>query len=261
MPAFTEPNYTQVPNQLLDDFMKSMDGSELKVVLYILRQTLGWQRESHRLTTGLIASATGLSERQVVRAAAQAVKEGYITREQGADGVYVYSANIKPPDIMSGGDRQNVSGGDDIMSPIKRKHLNKKNADADASAPTATTSTDEKPAKKKRGNNMSEQEAALLHAFENASGLHPVGADWGKWRKIITDWIAHQYTPEQVTAAVNVLKSARDRNGKPFTCSWPGSLDNTLRNLLSQQRSGKPASASTVRKAPLIVGPHGSFNF
>jgi hypothetical protein len=43
------PNTTQVPNVVLDRWMTSMSGAEIKVVLYVVRRTFGFRRTSDRI--------------------------------------------------------------------------------------------------------------------------------------------------------------------------------------------------------------------
>ena len=80
MSGFTSPNYTQVPNDLFDALMSEMNGSELKVVLAIVRQTIGYHRERVVFSQSKIAKMTGLSYRVVIEAAEQAEKRGLIRR-------------------------------------------------------------------------------------------------------------------------------------------------------------------------------------
>ena len=44
------PNTTQVPNVVLDRWMASMTGAEIKVVLYVVRRTYGSRRTSDRIS-------------------------------------------------------------------------------------------------------------------------------------------------------------------------------------------------------------------
>jgi hypothetical protein len=44
--GFYVPNSTQVPDTLFDDLMADLSGAELKVVLYIIRRTFGFKRQS-----------------------------------------------------------------------------------------------------------------------------------------------------------------------------------------------------------------------
>lgn len=40
------PNSTQVPNEILDVWLKDLTGAELKVLLYIIRKTFGYSKEN-----------------------------------------------------------------------------------------------------------------------------------------------------------------------------------------------------------------------
>lgn len=44
-PGFLKPNYTQVPDVILDELMANLTGAELKVLLYIVRRTSGFQKK------------------------------------------------------------------------------------------------------------------------------------------------------------------------------------------------------------------------
>ena len=44
--GFYVPNSTQVPDTLFDELMADLSGAELKVVLYIIRRTFGFKRQS-----------------------------------------------------------------------------------------------------------------------------------------------------------------------------------------------------------------------
>jgi hypothetical protein len=44
--AFPAPNYTQVPNDLMDHWLPELNGAELKVLLYLVRRTFGFHRNS-----------------------------------------------------------------------------------------------------------------------------------------------------------------------------------------------------------------------
>ncbi len=44
--GFSAPNYTQVPNQLFDELLANLSDAELRVLLYIIRRTFGFQKAS-----------------------------------------------------------------------------------------------------------------------------------------------------------------------------------------------------------------------
>jgi hypothetical protein len=48
--GFTSPNYTPVPDELFDELLVELSGAELKAVLYIIRRTFGFKRESDTIS-------------------------------------------------------------------------------------------------------------------------------------------------------------------------------------------------------------------
>lgn len=80
MAGFQSPNYTQVPNELFDIYMKDMGEAELKVTLAIIRQTLGWQRKRVTFSIGNITRLTGLSWNGATAGIEAAEQRGLIHR-------------------------------------------------------------------------------------------------------------------------------------------------------------------------------------
>lgn len=70
---FTEPNYTQTPNVLIDG-MADFTEPELRVALVVCRQTFGWHRERAELSITFLMQATGLSNTAVIKACASLVE-------------------------------------------------------------------------------------------------------------------------------------------------------------------------------------------
>jgi hypothetical protein len=81
MPAFDNPNYTQVPNDLFEIHLAQMGEAELRVVLVLIRQTLGYHRESVRFSISNIEAMTGLSRSSAIDGCDQAIEHGYIVKE------------------------------------------------------------------------------------------------------------------------------------------------------------------------------------
>jgi hypothetical protein len=44
--GYTSPNYTPVPDELFDEQLPDLSGAELKLLLYIIRRTFGFKKES-----------------------------------------------------------------------------------------------------------------------------------------------------------------------------------------------------------------------
>jgi Bacteriophage replication protein O len=76
--GFRSPRYTQVPDELFDELIPHLSGAELKVLLYIIRRTFGFKKESdnislnqllHGITTkeGIILDrGTGLTKKTLL---------------------------------------------------------------------------------------------------------------------------------------------------------------------------------------------------
>ena len=60
--------FTQIPNVIIDEWMKNMNASSFTVLMVICRKTLGWQKESDYVSQSQIMEFTGLSKNSVIRA-------------------------------------------------------------------------------------------------------------------------------------------------------------------------------------------------
>jgi hypothetical protein len=48
--GYLSPNYIPVPDELFDEQLPDLSGSELKVLLYIIRRTFGFKKDIHHRT-------------------------------------------------------------------------------------------------------------------------------------------------------------------------------------------------------------------
>ncbi|MBN1618630.1 replication protein [Candidatus Dojkabacteria bacterium] len=89
------PNATQIPNEVLDQYLPDLSGAELKVLLYIIRKTFGYnKREGDRISLSqiingvktkegkVIDKGTGLSKRTAIRAVQFLEKAGLLKVER-----------------------------------------------------------------------------------------------------------------------------------------------------------------------------------
>ena len=108
--GYTVPNHTQTPNELFDEHMREMTGSELKIVLAICRQTFGWHKERDRISLSQLMELTGLTRMSVVAGIKKSMDRGLIDRRK-VDGGFEYalilSASIKN---IPGGSKKNILG-------------------------------------------------------------------------------------------------------------------------------------------------------
>jgi phage replication O-like protein O len=92
--GFRSPNYTTVPDELFDLLMPRLTGAELKVLLYIVRRTFGWKKDSDRISlsqfeTGItrkngeaLDGGTGLSRRANLKALQGLVEKNVIVKRR-----------------------------------------------------------------------------------------------------------------------------------------------------------------------------------
>lgn len=98
--SYPAPNYTQVPNILLDDHIKKMAEAELRVVLVIVRETFGWHRKQHKISLTQLCQATGLSRQGVLNGIESGINRGIITRTPQGQG-YLYELNISSEKLVN----------------------------------------------------------------------------------------------------------------------------------------------------------------
>jgi len=91
------PNYTQVPNIILDEHMLDMGASELKVTLAIVRQTIGFHIEEKLMSISYLMEKTGLSRQAVISGTKKGVERGTLTKSKhGSSHTYSLNLSTKP---------------------------------------------------------------------------------------------------------------------------------------------------------------------
>src|SRR5680860_625904 len=64
--GFASPNYTQVPDELFDTLMTQLSDCELRVLLYIVRRTFGFKRDTDTIALSQMVSGITTKEGQVL---------------------------------------------------------------------------------------------------------------------------------------------------------------------------------------------------
>lgn len=112
--GFSPPHYTQVPDDVMDVLMPELSGAELKVLLYIIRRTYGFKKNSDAISLNQIMNGitktdgsvldrgTGLSESTVLSALKGLIRKEIIiaTRRRSAtkgDQPTIYSLHMADP--------------------------------------------------------------------------------------------------------------------------------------------------------------------
>lgn len=102
--GFNAPNTTQTPDALFA-MMPAMNEAELRVTLYLVRQTFGWRREwskPEHSTTPALARGTGLTEKGVRAGVRDGMDRGTIERANASETrSYTYRIRVAPPFAQS----------------------------------------------------------------------------------------------------------------------------------------------------------------
>ncbi len=92
--GFNTPNNTQVPDELFDELMVHLSGAELKVLLYIIRRTFGFKRETDNISLSQMLNGivkrdgtrldhgTGLSKPTLLNALRSLTQNGLVVSQR-----------------------------------------------------------------------------------------------------------------------------------------------------------------------------------
>ena len=114
--GYASPNYTPVPDELFDEQLPDLSGAELKVLLYIIRRTFGFKRESDNISlsqmlNGLRARdgrvldrGVGLSKKTLLLAIKSLEDQNIVLTErrrslEKGDEPTVYRLNVRPASL------------------------------------------------------------------------------------------------------------------------------------------------------------------
>ena len=93
-PGFRKPTFTQVPDEVLDELMPRLSGSEFKVLMYIVRRTFGFKKDADaisltQMTDGIrtrdgrqLDRGCGLARSTAVAAINSLIAKGVIAAEK-----------------------------------------------------------------------------------------------------------------------------------------------------------------------------------
>lgn len=77
---FSAPNFTCTPNIFFDEIIQTLNEGELRVILIIIRQTLGWGKKSDWMTYTLLAKKTGYERRAVIAILGRLVQKNLVSK-------------------------------------------------------------------------------------------------------------------------------------------------------------------------------------
>ena len=98
--GFAGPNYTQVPNEIMDRWLPDLTGAELKILLYLARRTFGFHRDCveiglRRICNGIPGKdmGTGLHI-ETARSRRSLEAKGLVTAKRRTGGRTTYTLSV-----------------------------------------------------------------------------------------------------------------------------------------------------------------------
>jgi len=77
-----QPNSFQTPNILIDEIAPKLKEGELRVILYMMRKTFGWNKNWEHLTLEMIETGTGMKRKATSNGIKGLIRLGYIEKIQ-----------------------------------------------------------------------------------------------------------------------------------------------------------------------------------
>ena len=241
MPGFEAPNHTQVPNDLFDVYLPQLKAAELRVLLAVIRQTIGFQRKKRRMSVTFLAGATGLSRRAAFEAGNSLSDNWHLLTANKGKGVTEWSVNwtrVRPTAV-------------DQSSTIVPYVMH----------PSSTPSKERNVPKEKdlqRPNGRAPLISELVKAFSSESGLpvpnesYPEGAKraYVLWRLPLAELADSCQNEEGKSRAVLRDAIKRMRNEK-LTISSPKSVVAVAASILAEGTSSAETPAARWRRENL----------
>jgi phage replication O-like protein O len=97
-----KPNFTPIPNFVLEKLMPRLSKAALKVLLAVARKTYGWGKERDAISFSQLQGLTGLGGAGVVRGINELGSLMKVTKGVGHDGnVYELNLEISTAELVS----------------------------------------------------------------------------------------------------------------------------------------------------------------
>jgi phage replication O-like protein O len=86
------PNFTQYPNEILDEWMPHLTGSQFKILSTFVRQIYGYHKKEDKISISQIAKKTGIAQSKVFDNVKKLIKIGclIITKKGGYSSAHTY---------------------------------------------------------------------------------------------------------------------------------------------------------------------------
>lgn len=126
---------TQVPNVIFDTYLPELTEAELKILLIIIRQTLGWvdrktgkRKAKDRLTNTQLQQKTGLSRRVVTKAIQSLVTKSLIQVTDFRGNILYNPSQRKGKSYLYFGIIVPLTSAQKVLRPVHKSNHNKTNS-------------------------------------------------------------------------------------------------------------------------------------
>ena len=88
--------YSRISHRILETlYMADLNPRQYRVLLFIIRKSLGWSQEEVELSTKDLAEGIGIDSAAIWRAIPGLIEEGYLLKKEGTNQKNIYSLNSK----------------------------------------------------------------------------------------------------------------------------------------------------------------------
>lgn len=116
------PNSFQVPNAVIDELMAELSGAELKVYLFVLRKTKGWNKADDAISVSQFMESCNLSNRKVIDACNKLVELGLLEQKTGRNKIKVFSVKNYSCEESSVVKKVHSGSEESSLSVVKKVH-------------------------------------------------------------------------------------------------------------------------------------------
>lgn len=143
--GISQPNYTQVPDNLLDHAIAHMSGNEFKIVMYICRRTYGWKQPAAKISLQQLMVGTGPDEGTGITRRASVIgyvrnlrKRGFLVAEVSRGKTMTLRLRLKGEPVDSGQDLDQVTSTESAQPPETNLYLSETSAGGGSATSTGT---------------------------------------------------------------------------------------------------------------------------
>jgi len=176
-----KPNFTPIPNVILDEIMRTLAPGTTKLLFAICRFTYGWGKQSDRISISQLEDITGMAHGSVARSIKQlgklvSIKPGDPSRQLASE--YRLNIEISDNDLVSLRDQPLVSERDKasllaslIKRPSKNNQRNKNKSGTEVPSHLPLSTVDSCPKKKRKP--AGRLDPARLEAYARFYEVYP----------------------------------------------------------------------------------------